>query len=151
MKIRIDFVTNSSSSCFLIAIKEDGQHPFGIIPTSRTNEEEKLITATLMHLQSIVTGHISIDSRGHKGFYTKEDIREWCLDQGGYDANHKFLSRNQEAKKLYDEIMKYFNNDYHIVVHELDSCWDPYKEIFTTISETPLPESHFKILRRWRT
>ena len=104
MKIRLDFVTNSSSSCYVIAYK-------------------KIDNALLNALQAGSDSYFW----GFMRFSSKDSFDKWfmdyydCVIDALYDESF-YLDNREDLKYLYEECIGYLNSGYQIFIRQVDYC-----------------------------
>ena len=105
MKQRLSFVTNSSSSSFILAVKDGG------FLSSGTSSLEKLV-------KGIVFGNADV-------IKTKEELDEWFLDNNGpcgISSLEVLLEcDNGYYRESYEEYLEFINKGYFIVEREVDN------------------------------
>ena len=111
MKIRTDFVTNSSSSSFIVAYKTPND----------VDEDIVKRYPIIKHYQKLIDFIINSDSNYDTDvgvlFTTKEEWDEYIVREYGWgDKNtlDAILEDSDWLKKIYDDTVKYFSNGYAV-------------------------------------
>jgi hypothetical protein len=116
-KQRLSFVTNSSSSSFILAVKDEG------FLSSGASSLEKLVKKLLFD-----------DARE---FRTKEDLDEYFADNYMYgtDDLQEFLAENEWERERYNEWLDYINHGYIIVDRTVDYSEETLSQLLQEIPD----------------
>lgn len=118
MKVRLDFVTNSSSSSFLIAYKTDN-----------TFDPETLEKYPFLHKYSELLEQILLSEGGHsdttKGIVYKDidSIKKYFMENYGWPSKStlaEILEDEEYLADLYENVIKYINSGYWIIDKKID-------------------------------
>ena len=116
MKIRSDFVTNSSSSSFVIAYKTNPDIPYDV---AEKYPEIKYFYDIVEMLLSSDTGY---ETTAGERCTTKDELDSYILDNeacGDIDTIEKIISEGWFSKELYDEYIKLIEDRYTILFKDI--------------------------------
>ena len=105
-KQRLSFVTNSSSSSFILAVKDEG------FLKSGTSKLEKFV-------KGIIFGNAEV-------IKTKEELDEYFKANYVYGTRtlEKYLADDEYGREDYEKYLQYINNGYLVVKREVDNSED---------------------------
>lgn len=132
MKVRQDFVTNSSSSSFVIAFKdpkfdEDTLKKYPFLKDFGKSIEEVLLAAG--------SGYYSETSRGTI-VKSKESYDEFFLAEYGWNGKTlEEILENGYLAKIYNKAIKYLENGFYILDKEIDYSDSTYIKALRKIAE----------------
>ena len=130
MKVRQDFVTNSSSSSFVIAFKdpkfdEDTLKKYPFLKDFVKSIEEVLLA----------TGYYSGTDRGTI-VKSKESYDEFFLTKyGWYGKTLEEILKKGYLAKIYNEAIKYLENGFYILYKEINYSDSTYENALRKIAE----------------
>lgn len=117
MKVRLDFVTNSSSSSYLIAFKDSN-----IFDEETLNKYPFLklfpnIIETIMDMES------GYDTTAAYVYETKEDYEQYLLDNYGYTKTRTIkdlIEGDSYVRNRYEKAVEYLSKGYKIAEKDID-------------------------------
>ena len=121
MKYRTSFVTNSSSSSFIIAYRAMPEFD------KETLKKYQFLKKYGYFIEKVLmtSGEYSDTNEGEI-YSTPEEIEEYILDCYGYrnDTLEDVLNDDKYAKEEYDKMMEYVNKGYNVLQKRIDYCDD---------------------------
>lgn len=145
MKIRSDFVTNSSSTSYIVAIKGDYYNPFGVY----SEDIDIPSTEQLRRIESWIKGDDNI--LNVEEAYLPEDVRELMGNIIGRWNNGKYWKMYRET--LFNKAMALYRKDYAIVHIEIPHCFGgkPAEQVKEFIEGGKYYHSHMVKLGSYKT
>lgn len=131
MKCRSSFVTNSSSSSFIIAYRNMPEF-----------DEETLNKYPFLKKYGCLIEKVLMSegyNETNKGtiYSTKEEVEEYILDCYGWKKQtlEDVLREDEYAKEEYDLMMEYLNKGYNVLQKSIDYCDDALVNVIEQLDD----------------
>lgn len=131
MKFRSDFVTNSSSSSYVVAYRK----------MLEIDEETLRRYPFLKAYQKAIDGIISCENNETspaKVIKTKEEYDKYFVERYGWSKTptvKDILEDDEDLKETYDKVVEYFEKGYAIFCKDIDHNADGLMNLIATIAE----------------
>ena len=119
MKIRLSFVTNSSSSSFVVAYRSTPQF-----------DEETLVKypflkkyGNLLEQVLLIKGDYGYETTEGDILHTKQEFDEWFVDNYGWremNTVEKIIENDEYVRKRYNNLLKYISDGFSILAKRVD-------------------------------
>lgn len=113
MKIRTDFVTNSSSSSFILAYKK--------VPDKHIAIDDKYIETYQDRVKELILRVEGCETSLATVVKNKKDLEKYFIEMYGYDGeNLEQVLEDDYYKSQYDFVLDYLNKGYVIMYKSID-------------------------------